>query len=124
MAEGYQIDIGAMKSLVSTLEHAKESMTSASGALKDASPRDLGGAGLDSAGKDFCETWEYGIGKIADLAGKMTGGLQDTLKTYQQAEREISKLFSGDGGEAASGAGSGTPTADTHISRALSGGES
>lgn len=109
MGDGYRVDLGAMTSLVSTLQHAEESMTSANDALKDASPQDLGSAGLDSAGKDFQDTWEYGIGKIADLAGKMAGGLGDTLKTYRSAEDSISKLFPASGSGGGGGGPAGNP---------------
>lgn len=128
MGNGYQIDLGEMKSLVSTLENAEESMKGADNALKDASPFDLGSAHLDSAGKAFQDAWEYGIGKIADLSGKMTEGLQGTLKTYQEAEDNISKLFpnGSDSGGGSTGHG-GTPPGDaigSAISNKLAGQQS
>ncbi|MGH3633977.1 MAG: hypothetical protein ACRDTS_07775 [Mycobacterium sp.] len=123
MGNGYRIDLGEMKSLTTTLEQAKESMNSADSALGDAAPQDLGSAGLDGAGKGFTDKWGYGIGKIADLAGKMTGGLQDTLKTYQQTEDNISKLFPDGGGASGSSGTSGGPdSSGSAIAHRLAGG--
>ncbi|HEX3647713.1 MAG TPA: hypothetical protein VHV49_04745 [Pseudonocardiaceae bacterium] len=102
MGSGFQVDLGQMKSLISTLSDAKDAMTSADDALKSASPQDLGSAGLDSAGGAFRDKWTYGIGKLADLAKDMTAGLQATEKAYQDVEDGIAQAFN----KAAAGAGS------------------
>lgn len=101
MGNGFQVDLGQMKSLISTLADAKDAMTGADDALKSASPRDLGSAGLDSAGGAFRDKWTYGIGKLADLAKDMTAGLRQTEKAYQQVEDGIAGAFD----KAAAGAG-------------------
>jgi uncharacterized protein YukE len=95
MGSGFQIDLGQLGSLVTNLTDAKESMTSADDALKNASAHDLGSAGLDSAGAAFAHKWGYGIGKIAGLAGQMSTGLRQTQKNYQDAETEIATAFAG-----------------------------
>ena len=110
MSSGYQIDLGELGSLITTLRDAKDSMDSANNALKDASARDLGTSGLDGAGGDFQDKWGYGIGQIADLSGKMTTGLSDTQKTYQNAEDSISKLFPNPGGSSGGGGSRGGGT--------------
>lgn len=93
MGSGFQVDLGQMKSLISTLSDAKDAMSSADNALKSASAQDLGSAGLDSAGGAFRDKWTYGIGKLADLAKDMTAGLQKTEQAYQESEDAISQAF-------------------------------
>jgi hypothetical protein len=122
MGSGYQIDLGQLGSLITNLTDAKESMTSADDALKNASPQDLGSTGLDSAGASFAHKWGYGIGKIAHLAGQLTTGLQQTQKNYQDTETEIATVFSGSNGGSASAVGSGVVAAGSAIPQRLSGG--
>ena len=121
MGSGYQIDLGQMGSLITNLTDAKESMTSADDALKNASPQDLGSGGLDSAGAAFAHKWGYGIGKIAHLAGQMTTGLDQTRKNYQDTEDEIAKVFSVPE-NGANTVGTGVAAAGSAISQRLSGG--
>jgi uncharacterized protein YukE len=123
MGSGFQIDLGQMRSLITTLTDAKESMTSADDALKNASAQDLGSAGLDSAGAGFAHKWGYGIGKIAHFAGQMTTGLRQTQQNYQDTEDEIANVFGGsDNGGGANAVGTGVAAAGSAISQRLSGG--
>jgi uncharacterized protein YukE len=137
VGSGFQVDLGQMKSLITTLSDAKDAMSSADDALKSASPQDLGSAGLDSAGGAFRDKWTYGIGKLADLAKDMTAGLQQTEKAYQDVEDGIAQAFNkaaagaagavGAGAAASVGAGagaaaSGAQTTVSPISERLSGG--
>lgn len=121
MGSGFQVDMGQLGSLITNLEDAKESMTSADDALKNVSARDLGSVGLDSAGSAFQHRWGYGIGKLAHLAAQMTTGLQQTKQNYQDTETEIANAFSGSGDGASEGTGAGTGLASA-ISDRLSGG--
>jgi hypothetical protein len=102
VGSGFQIDLGQMKSLISTLSDAKDAMSNADNALKSASAEDLGSAGLDSAGGSFRDKWTYGIGKLADLAKDMTASLQKTEQAYQETEDAIADGFNK---AAAAGAG-------------------
>jgi conjugal transfer/entry exclusion protein len=109
VGSGFQVDMGQLAQMLTTLSDAKDSMSSADDALKDASPQDLGSASLDSAGGSFRDKWTYGIGKLADLAQDMTGGLEATKKAYQQCESAIADAFdkSAGGGAGAVGAAAG-----------------
>lgn len=137
MGSGFQVDLGQMKSLITTLSDAKDAMSSADDALKSASPQDLGSAGLDSAGGAFRDKWTYGIGKLADLSKDMATGLQQTEKAYQDVEDGIAQAFdkaaagaagavgAGAAASVAGGAGaaaSGAQTTVSPISERLSGG--
>jgi hypothetical protein len=97
--------MGQLAQMVTTLSDAKDAMSSADNALKDASPSDLGSASLDSAGGSFRDKWTYGIGKLADLAHDMTGGLEATKKAYQECESAIADAFGKASGGAAGAAG-------------------
>lgn len=131
MAGGYKVELGELETLVSTLENAEKSMTSANDALRDSSAKDLGSASLDKAGNDFQDKWEYGIGKLAELSEKMAKGLKQTEKTYEHAEQEIKKLFPDmPSGSSGSNSPDSTPAPDnsgtpgnphSHIGRVLGG---
>lgn len=105
MGSGFQVDMGQLAQLVSALSDAKDAMSSADDALKDASPSDLGSASLDSAGGSFRDKWTYGIGKLADLAHDMTGGLEATKKAYHECESAIADAFGKASGGAAGAVG-------------------
>ena len=120
MSNGFQVDLDAMSSLITTLVDAKDAMTSADNALKDASAEDLGSAGLDSAGAAFRDRWKYGIGKIAGLARDMADGLQQTRTAYLDSDSQVAAMFSEAAEEAAAGASG--EAAGSEISRRLSGG--
>jgi hypothetical protein len=79
--------------LVDQLDHAEDRMKSANGALRDTGARDLGSKDIDHAGAEFQDRWEYGIGKLAEAAGKMLEGLKATKKQYSDAESAISQYF-------------------------------
>lgn len=133
MGNGFQVDMGQLSTLINTLEDAKDAMTNADNALQNASAQDLGSAQLDSAGSAFRDKWTYGIGKLSDLADKMTEGLQNTQKTYASCETAIEDAFNKAGAGVAAGAGAvgaaravGSAVADgaSQISQRLSGGAS
>jgi hypothetical protein len=114
--------MGQLSTLINTLEDAKDAMTNADNALQNASAQDLGSARLDSAGSAFRDKWTYGIGKLSDLADKMTEGLQNTQKTYAGCETAIEDAFN----KAGAGVAAGSAVADgaSPISQRLSGGAS
>ncbi|HEX3781334.1 MAG TPA: hypothetical protein VHX38_16860 [Pseudonocardiaceae bacterium] len=93
MGDGYQIDLGAMDQLVTTLKAAAQTITDANTALQNASADQLGNDALNGAGRDFKDRWDYGTGQISDLTGKMTGALSATVQAYQDVETEIAKSF-------------------------------
>lgn len=93
MANGYQINIEELGGLINSLDLAAQNMTNATTALRNASAEGLGNRAIDGAGKDFQERWGYGIGKIADAAGKMTESLHAARKDYQQTEDAVAQLF-------------------------------
>jgi hypothetical protein len=122
VGNGFQVDMGQLSTLINTLEDAKDAMTNADNALQNASAQDLGSARLDSAGSAFRDKWTYGIGKLSDLADKMTEGLQNTQKTYASCETAIEDAFN----KAGAGVAAGSAVADgaSQISQRLSGGAS
>jgi hypothetical protein len=112
VGSGYQVDLGAMAGLVNTLKDAAQSITNANTALKNASTEQLGNDDLNSAGSDFKDRWDYGTGKISDLTGKMTDGLNGTVQAYQALETQLAQSFQsqqsqGSGGSGGSGGDSG-----------------
>lgn len=129
MGTGYQIDLGSMNQLVSTLKSAAQSITDANTALQNASTDQLGNADLNSAGSDFKDRWDYGTGKISDLTGKMTDALGATVKAYGDAENQIAQSFTAPPssaanptqGQAPPGGQSTSSAAGSRISTALTG---
>ncbi|CAM4202931.1 hypothetical protein KIPE111705_44915 [Kibdelosporangium persicum] len=93
MPDGYRLELGGMGRLIDQLARAEERMTKANDNLRASSARDLGSLTVDQAGNAFQDRWEYGIGKLAECAGKMVEGLGATRKQYQQAEQAISEYF-------------------------------
>lgn len=100
MSGGYQVDLGRMGTLISTLEQAKERMTSANAKLKGSSPGELGSRDIDSAGGEFQDRWGYGIGKIAEFSGTVAEGLSKAKQVYADMEKKVADQF---------GKGMGTP---------------
>jgi hypothetical protein len=102
MAGGYQVDLGRMATLITTLEQAKDRMNSANKALGDSSPSDMGSRDIDSAGADFQDRWEYGIGKIAEFSGSVAEGLTKAKQVYAGMEDHVSDALTlGQGGQPA-----------------------
>lgn len=99
MGGGYQIDLGAMNTLVGTLNTAARAITDANAALRAATVAELGHDELNAAAGDFKNRWVYGTGKISDLTGKMTGALRATVQSYQDVENQLAQAFqaTGDG---------------------------
>jgi hypothetical protein len=89
MAGGYRVDLAQMGTLITTLETAKDRMTSANKALGESSPRDLGSDDIDDAGEDFQHRWKYGIGKIADFSGTVAEGLAKAKDVYAKMEQSV-----------------------------------
>ncbi|MEC3978189.1 hypothetical protein [Amycolatopsis sp. H20-H5] len=89
MSGGYRVDLGRMGSLITTLEQAKERMTNANNALKNSSPSDMGSRDIDSAGGEFQDRWEFGIGKIAEFSGTVAEGLSKAKQVYAEMEQSV-----------------------------------
>jgi hypothetical protein len=88
---GYQIDLPAVGKLITTVQGAARNITNANNGLKDMSLQDLGSHMLDDAAGDFSSRWEYGTGKISQLAGTISQGLQQTVQTYQAVEDALAQ---------------------------------
>ena len=86
---GYQIDLPAVGKLITTVQGAGQNITNANNTLKGMSLQDLGSHMLDDAAGDFSSRWEYGTGKISQLAGTISQGLQRTVQTYEAVEAAI-----------------------------------
>jgi hypothetical protein len=112
MPDGYRLDLGGMGRLIDQLANAEERMTKANNNLRASTASDMGSLNVDRAGSDFQDRWEYGIGKLAESAGKMVEGLAATRKQYQQADQATAQYFP------AAGA---TPATDSAISRRMGG---
>lgn len=98
MGDGYRLQVDELGGLITSLDEAAGRMTAANGQLRAASAEDLGSRDLDGAGRVFQDRWEYGIGKIADAAGKMTEALQATKRQYEDIEKAVAELFPDPGG--------------------------
>lgn len=72
---GYRVNLDQMISLITTLQQAKERLSNANNALKNSSATHMGSRDIDSAGGEFQDRWEYGIGKIAEFSGTVADGL-------------------------------------------------
>jgi hypothetical protein len=99
MAGGYQVNLDEMGTLISTLQQAKEQMTSANKALGESSPSDLGSRDIDSAGAEFQDRWAYGIGKIADFSGAVADGLTKAKQVYADMETSTARALVHTAGE-------------------------
>jgi hypothetical protein len=110
MPDGYRLELGGMGRLIDQLDRAEERMNRANDNLRDSSAKDMGSFLIDQAGNAFQDRWEYGIGKLAECAGKMVEGLDATRKQYQQADQATAEYFP---------AGEG----DSQISRRMGGAE-
>ncbi|GAA4546326.1 hypothetical protein [Amycolatopsis samaneae] len=122
MSGGYRVDLDRMGSLITTLEQAKERMTNANNKLKNTSPRDMGSRDIDSAGGDFQDRWEYGIGKIAEFSGTVADGLTKARKFYAEMEQKVTEaLGKGGGGQPAPPPTTAPPAGQSAISDRLDG---
>ncbi|GAA1966876.1 hypothetical protein [Amycolatopsis minnesotensis] len=101
MSGGYRVGLAEMGSLITTLGQAKERMTSANKALGDSSPVDMGSREIDTAGSDFQDRWEYGIGKIAEFSGSMVEALNAAKKLYQEMDDNVADMLRKSGGDGA-----------------------
>ncbi|MGW7532607.1 hypothetical protein [Amycolatopsis sp. NPDC054798] len=68
-------------------------MTSANAKLKWSSPGELGSREIDSAGGEFQDRWEYGIGKIAEFSGTVAEGLSTAKQVYADMEKKVADQF-------------------------------
>lgn len=93
VAWGYRLDVAGLSGLTDQLDHAEQNLTNANDALKNLAPEDLGSHGIDSAAGDFQDRWEYGIGKLAEAAGKMVESLKATSKQYDEIEAAVIKTL-------------------------------
>jgi hypothetical protein len=93
MAAGYQVDLGQMGTLITTLQQAKEQMTNANKALAESSPNDLGSREIDAAGGEFQDRWKYGIGKIAEFSGAVVDGLTKAKQVYAEVETKTAEAL-------------------------------
>jgi hypothetical protein len=89
MSGGFRVDLDQMGSLITTLQQAKDRMTSANKALGESSPSDMGSRDIDSAGAEFQDRWKYGIGKIAEFSGTVTEGLTKAKDIYAEMETKL-----------------------------------
>lgn len=122
--DGYLLQLEELGGLIDTLSHGAQRITEANRALRDAEPTDLGSTSIDGAGRGFQDRWEYGTGKIAEASELMVQALEQTQRSYQAIEQEISKVFSPEGGagEGAAPAPPATPDPSSPISAALGSG--
>jgi len=116
MTGGYQVDLGEMNKLVTTLGQAKDRMTAATRSLAESAAKDLGSADIDKAGSDFQDRWEYGIGKVADFTGSVVEALTKTKNIYAEMEDKVTEML-GKGQQPAA-----SPS-QSEIGRRLDGGE-
>jgi hypothetical protein len=124
MSGGYRVDLGRMGSLITTLEQAKERMTNANNALKNSSPSDMGSRDIDSAGGEFQDRWEYGIGKIAEFSGTVAEGLSKAKQVYGEMEQKVVDALGhgqGQGGQPAPPPATAPPAGQSDIGDRLSG---
>jgi hypothetical protein len=75
-------------------------MRNATSAMLNADVHDLGSQSLDHEAKAFHDRWGYGIGKLADAADKMVGGLDATMKAYTDTEAHVAAYFQIPGADA------------------------
>lgn len=97
---GYRVNLEQMDTLVTTLQQAKERMTNANNALKNSSASDMGSRDIDSAGGEFQERWEYGIGKVAEFSGTVAEGLAKARQVYADMEQKVTETLGKAGGQA------------------------
>jgi hypothetical protein len=112
MPDGYRLELGGMGRLIDQLAKAEDRMTKANNNLRNSTAGDMGSRNVDKAGNDFQDRWEYGIGKLAESAGKMVEGLDATRKQYQQADQATAEYFP---------AAAAAPAGDSQISRRMGG---
>lgn len=111
MGDGFKVELDRLGKLTQTLKTAEASMNNANDRLKNSSAKDLGSNSLDAAGESFQSTWEYGIGKIAEMSKGMADSLSAATKLYLDAERKAAKDIAeaaksgGQGGQGQQGGG-------------------
>lgn len=131
MGNGFQVDLGELGRLTTTLDQAAGDMRAANNGLRDAAAHDLGSRAIDGAGRAFQDRWEYGIGKIADASEKLVEALQSTQRRYAETDRALAEMFSDPGHQGPTDCGwgnargrpapQGPPAGDSAITQALSG---
>lgn len=100
MRDGYSLDLTGLGRLIDQLAQAETHMRNATNAMLNADIEDLGTHSLDHEAKAFHDRWGYGIGKLADAADKMAGGLDATMKAYTDTEAHVAAYFQIPGADA------------------------
>lgn len=132
MGNGFQVDLGELGRLTTTLDQAADDMREANDKLRDTAASDLGSRAIDGAGRAFQDRWEYGIGKIAEASDQLVEALRSTQRLYAETDRAIAEMFPNPGpghqgptdcgwGNAMPHASQDLPAGDSAITQALSG---
>jgi hypothetical protein len=89
----FTVELGALKALGADLEHCGQTLGQALETLGQAGGAGLGRNSLDEACQRVQDDWHHGLDVIRQCSEKLSGGVQDSAKTYAQMEEQTAAGF-------------------------------
>lgn len=75
------------------LDSSANRLRGVSRSLASAGSGGLGSADLDEACGEFAESWEYGVGKLGELAGGASEFLRKTVQTFGDVDQQLGQAL-------------------------------
>lgn len=89
MADGFSVDLGALRKAASGISTTLDAMATKKVSDIDAPKDAFGHDELASAVVDFCDRWNIGVSHLASDGGEVSDRLNHCVKSYEAAERHI-----------------------------------
>ncbi|WP_034263627.1 hypothetical protein [Actinospica robiniae] len=89
MSDFFQVDLGVLSKMTSTLQQAGEQMDQALQAFGSSEDGQVGPQTIVSAAKDFQSTWKYGLGQLQQAIQECTEGVDKVRQNYQETEQTV-----------------------------------
>lgn len=95
MADGFRVDLGALRRAASGIRDTMDQMATKKVADIDPPTQDMGHDQLGGTTEDFCERWQLGVENLTKDMGTLVDGLDYCIQAYDNTDEGIAASYNG-----------------------------